>query len=572
MLRSEALTSLRSLPACLKAFAIFWLALAVYWQWLAHSDGIFGEMWDTLPAFRQLGALSASEIAQELLRKYALVHILAVPKLGFWIDFAWFGASGRFIRAASFLVSFACAWCMWRIALRDFQRPVACTVLALLLFFNPLQTYVINWESLLQYYLSVWFALLAYIAHWQSPRRVWLSCVLLLLSAFSCGSGIAAIAGFSWLLLVLWWEGKKISTAAAVSYVVFVLLMACLLIPEKNNSVLLQQPNPFFWQAPNLLLQYLAFPFSAWGDCRWLGVLILLSFAHSVWRCIMRRAGNLSDHVLILFFGIACVIAIGRYRWMGLDADVSRYYVYIAPLWFFSALKLLQIQNSFSKGVVVIIVGGVLSASVAAWVVLGDYANKMELAKVVALNGNFRHLAGLREDALQSLPATLENSHAYLREQNMDIYYQLKPAVIPTEVVCNAHIERKTLISKKMFVDYILQETDSAVRIKKIYLTDNDNIVRYYGTAFLAATHVSGWSMPLSAARWRDWSLLLPAQWLPSAQRRLFVHLPATVNPADLQWWGEDGRGQVCRLAFAVSLNGFHADANAARIASITAL
>jgi len=313
----------------------------------------------------------------------------------------------------------------------------------------------------------------------------------------------------------------------------------------------LQQPNPFFWQAPNLLLQYLAFPFSAWGDCRWLGVLMLLSVAHSVWRCWVLRVGNLSDHIVILFFGIACIIAIGRYQWMGLDADVSRYYVYIAPLWFFSALKLLQIRNIFSNGIVVFVVGGVLSASIAAWAVLGDYSNKMELAKVVALNGNFRHLAGLREDALQGLPATLENSHAYLREQNMDIYYQLKQSVVPTDVICNARLERKTPVSKKAFVDYILQETDGAARIKKIYLTEGNNAVRYYGTAFVAATHVSGWSMPLRAVRWRDWPLLLPVQWLPLAQRRLFVHLPASVNPDALQWWGEDGRGEMCRLVLA---------------------
>ncbi|MEZ5435483.1 MAG: hypothetical protein R3E67_02425 [Pseudomonadales bacterium] len=554
MQRSETGMLLRSLPTGLKVFAGCWLLLAVYWQWLAHSDGIFGEMWDTLPAFQQLNTLGVIEIAQELLRKYALVHILAVPKLFFWIDFAWFGASGRFVRTASFLLSLACAWCLLRIVSRDVQRPIVCTVLALLLFVNPLQTYVINWEVLIQHYLAVLFALAAYIAQWQSPRRLWLSCVFLLLSAFSCGSGIAAIAGFSWLLLVQWRAGKKLSAVELCGYSVFVLLMVWLLLPEPNTSSLLQRPNPFFWQAPNLLLQYLAFPFSAWGDCRWLGVLMLLSVAHSVWRCWILRTGNLSDHTLIFFFVIACTIAVGRYRWMGLDADVSRYYVYIAPLWFFSALKLLQFRNVFANGVVVLLVGGVLSASAAAWVVLGDYANKMELAKVVALSGNFRHHASLREDALRGLPATLENSRTYLHEKNMDIYYQAKQAIVPVAVGCTARVERQTPTTKKAFVDYVLQEIGGVEAINKIYLTDGD-VVRYYGTAFVAATHVSGWSIALREVRWQDWPLLLPVQWLPSSQRRLFVHLPASVSPSSLQWWGEDTRGVLCRLAIEPVVN-----------------
>lgn len=549
MMRSEAQAFLRSLPVGLQLFSAFWLALAVYWQWLAHSDGIFGEMWDTLPAFRQLGELGAIGIAQELLRKYALVHILAVPKLAFWIDFEWFGASGRFIRAASFLTSFACAWCLLRIAVRDCQRPVICTVLALLLFFNPLQAYVINWESLLQYYLSVWFALLAFMVYWQSPR-LWLSCLLLFFSAFSCGSGIAAIAGFSFLLLVQWREGKKFSMFEVGGYAIFLLLMAWLLVPDANKSALAQQPNAFFWQAPNLLLQYLAFPFSAWGDCRWLGALMLMSVAHSVWRCLMTRNGNLSDHVLILFFGIACIIAIGRYKWMGMDADVSRYYVYIAPLWFFSALKLLQWRNVFSTAAVVILLGGILMASLSAAVILGNYANKMEMAKVVALNGNSAHLAGLREDVLRSLPATLANSRDYLRAQEMDIYYKNRKIVVTSDTICRARKVNQVFTTKRQFMDYFLQEdAGNAMPIARVYLTENNSTqIQYYGTAFAAATHIAGWGIALRDVRPTDWPLLLPAQWLPAEKRRLFVHLPAAVQPSSLQWWAEDSRGAFCRL------------------------
>ncbi len=549
MMRSETQSFLRSLPVWLQLFAAFWLALAIYWQWLAHSDGIFGEMWDTLPAFRGLGELGVIGIAQELLRKYALVHILAVPKLAFWIDFEWFGASGRFIRAASFLVSFACVWCLLRIAVRDFQRPVICTVLALLLFFNPLQTYVINWEVLIQHYLAILFALLAFRVGWQR-RGLVLPCVLLLLSAFSCGSGIAAIAGFTFMWLVQWREGKTVSVLEVSGYAVFLLVMAWLLIPDANTGILLQNPNPFFWQAPNLLLQYLAFPFSAWGDCRWLGVLVLLSVAHSVWLCLIARNGSLSDHVLILFFGIACIIAIGRYKWMGIDADVSRYYVYIAPLWFFSALKLLQRKDIFSKAAVVFLLGGILAASLSAAVILGNYANKMEMAKVVALNGNSAHLAALREDALRSLPATLANSRDYLREYSMDIYYKTRREVVVTDAVCSVRQVSQTFTTKRQFVDYFLQEdVSNTASITRVYLTENNSkLIRYYGTAFAAVTHIAGWGIALRDVRLTDWPLLLPVQWLPAEKRRLFVHLPASVNPRDLQWWAEDSLGTFCRV------------------------
>ncbi len=549
MMRSEVRVFLRSLPLWLRCFAVAWLALAVYWQWLAHSDGIFGEMWDTLPAFRQISELGVLGIAQELLRKYAQVHILAVPKLFFWIDFAWFGASGRFIRTASFLVSFACAGCLLRIALRDFQRPIACTIFALLLFFNPLQAYVINWESLLQYYLSVLFAVLALMTGWYWQRRLWLSCCFLVLSAFSCGSGIAAIAAFSFLLLVQWLRGRKYSSTVCFCYVVFLWVMGYILLPDATPNTVIQNEFSFFWTAPNLLLQYLAFPFSAWGDFRWLGAWICLSVLHSVWRCLIQRPGTLSDHVLILFFIIACTIVWGRYKTMGGDGDVSRYYVYMAPLWYFSLLKCWNTKNRLIGVLAGIAVLGMLLASIASSVVLGNYANKMEMAKVVALNGNMQHLARVREDVLRSLPATLENSRDYLRAQQMDIYYQLRTSVEPTDAICRASVVRKTPTTRNKFVDYILQEdSKNAEKIRKIYLADKQGAVLYYGTAFAAQTHIAGWNIALRDVRLRDWPLLLPVQWLPLAERQLFVHLPRAVDLSGLQWLGEDRHSNLCRL------------------------
>ncbi|HSC76562.1 MAG TPA: hypothetical protein VLB90_10045 [Pseudomonadales bacterium] len=553
-MRSENGYFLRNLPGWLWWFSIGWIALAVYWQWLVHVDGIFGEMWDTLPAYQLLGEMSLADIARELLRKYALVHIIALPKLGFWIDFHFFGASGRFTHTASFLVLVLCCLCTIYIAIRDCQRPVICVVLALLLFFNGFQTFVINWESLLQYYLSVFFALLAFIAYDRSPDRLFFPALLLLLSALSCGASIAAIAGFSFMLLIRVFSGVKMPRLALAGYAVFLLAMAWLLNPEAADSFILQDPKPFFWNAPNLLLQYLAYPFSAWGDFRWLGFIMLLAVTHSAWRCVIWRTGTLSDYVFCYFFLIACTITLGRYKLMGIDGDVSRYYVYIAPLWYFALLKLLPLSVQLFRVASAAVCIFLLAGSLASVIVASNMGQKMALARTVALNGNFQHFASQRLDALRGLSANLENSSDYLRANQMDIYYQQEERVGSSDTNCYAKLLRQSATTKGTFVDYVLQESQkNTVPLSGLYLASDDGKILFYGTAFAAVTHLNGWGVFLRDVRSSDWPLLLPVSQLKPEQRRLYIHLPRSVPLDSLPAWGQDYRGNWCRLIIDVA-------------------
>ena len=554
--RSEIATAniakiLRSLSWPIWLFAAAWIALAIYWQWLVHVDGIFGEMWDTLPAYQLLGEMSIADIVSELLRKYAFVHIIALPKLGFWIDFHFFGASGRFTHAASFFVLVLCFLCVTYIAIRDYQRPIVCIALALLLFFNGFQSFVVNWESLLQYYLSVFFALLAFIVYEKSPSRLFFPAVLLLLSALSCGASIAAIVGFSFMLLVRVVCDVKISRSALGGYAFFLLAMVWLLNPDTADSFILQDPKPFFWNAPNLLLQYLAYPFSAWGDFRWLGFGMLAAAAHSVWRCIILRNGMLSDYIFIYFFLIACTITLGRYKFMGVDSDVSRYYVYIAPLWYFLLLKFLPLSARLFKAVSIVFCTFLILGSLASVVVAANMAQKMTLARTVALNGNFQHFASQRLDALRGLPANLENSSEYLLANQMDIYYQLERKAEQSDRVCHIKLLRTFNTTKGVFVDYVLQE--NTVPLMSLYLASDDGGILFYGTAFAAVTHLNGWGIALRDVRVTDWPLLLPLVWLPSEQRRLFIHLPRTVPLSSLSAWAKDTQGNWCRLAISAA-------------------
>lgn len=553
-LRSEGLSLLRSLPWPIWLFGTAWIALAIYWQCHVHQDGIFGEMWDTLPAYRLLGELGAVDIGRELLRKYAFVHIIALPKLAFWIDFHFFGASGRFTHASSFVVLFLCFLCVVSIANHEYRRPVACVILALLLFFNGFQSFVINWESLLQYYLAVLFGLLAFISYERNPSSLFLPSLLLLLSAFSCGAGIAAIAGFSFMLLVRLLDSRASLRWNLAVYAVFVLLMAWLLAPESSAGGGVQDARPFFWNAPNLLLQYLAYPFSAWGDFRWLGLLVVTIVGHSVWRCVIRRTGTLSDYVLCYFFLIACTIVLGRYKLMGRDADVMRYYVYIAPLWYFTLLKLLPVSIRLFR--VVCVAFGVLliAGSLASVAVTANMAQKMGLGRTVALNGNFQHFANQRLDVTRTLPANLQNSSEYLRSNAMDIYYLSEREVVQGDAICRARLLRQSTTTKGSFVDYILQEdADSTSPLSGFYLASNDRKILFYGTAFAAVTHLGGWGIALRDVRPSDWPLLLPLSWLKPEQRQLYTHLPRSVPLDSLPAWGQDYRGNWCRLVISAA-------------------
>jgi hypothetical protein len=548
-LRSEIATILRSLPGWLWLFAVSWVLLAVYWQCLVHRNGIFGEMWDTLPAYRVLGEMHAADVLRELLRKYAFVHILALPKLGFWIDFHFFGASGQFTRASSFLVSLLCAASMILVATRTYQRTTACVLLGALLFFNGFQAYVINWESLLQYYLAVFFALLAFIEYDKNRTKLLLPSIFLLLSGLSCGAGIAAVAGFSFMVFMQYLNDEKPPRIAMVVYAVFVLLLLYMLFPEAGGAFPQHMAAPFFWNAPGLLLQYLAFPFSAWGDFRWVGLPVLFSVIHSLWVCIVLRRGALPDYLLVFFFLIACTVVLGRYKVMGIDGDVSRYYVYMAPLWFFSLLKLSTWNQIVFRATATVFCVLLLMGSLASSVVLANLANKMAMARTVALNGNFRHFASQRLDATGEKEATLQNSADYLHANSMDIYYGRETAVKSNQAVCRADLLRKAVTSKGGFVDYVLAESPENVsRLSALYLADEAGNILYYGTPFAAVTHLDGWAVALRDVKLTDWPLLLPLSWLKPEQRLLYIHLPRAVPLDSLPAWGEDYRGNWCRL------------------------
>lgn len=86
---------------------------------------------------------------RELLRKFAQVHILAVPKLWFWANFAWFEGSGALLRITSFAVCVINAGLLWRL-LSPADKPVRCCCLPVFaLFFNGFQTLALDWDFLL---------------------------------------------------------------------------------------------------------------------------------------------------------------------------------------------------------------------------------------------------------------------------------------------------------------------------------------------------------------------------------------------------------------------------------------
>lgn len=548
-LRSDVSADLRSVPLAVWLFAVGWIALAVYWQWLVHSDGIFGEMWDTLPAFRELHTMSLADIGRELLRKYAHVHIIALPKLGFWIDFAFFGASGRFTRAVTFVSMVLCFACAVAIAIREYRRPVVCVLLGLVLFFNGCQTFVINWESLLQYYLAIFFALLAFLVYDRSPQRLWWPALCLLLAALSCGSSIAAIGGFAFMLLVRAWYGERLSRSSATGFAVFVLVMVWLLWPEQHNMPALENPGPFFWNAPDLLLQYLAYPFSAWGDLRWLGCIVLLAVIAVAWHVVVSGRGTTADFVLLAFFLLGVTIVLGRYPLMGIDGDVMRYFGFMTPLWYFLLLRLLRVSVRVFALVSVLSCTLLVVAGLAAVVVTANLGQKMELAGTVAINGNFRHFASQRQDALRGLEATMENSHDYLREHGLDIYYRRVLKVQSSDRECRARLLKQANTTRGTFTDYVFGEVaTNPFALQSLYLADGAGNVQYYGTAFAAVTHLDGWGIPMKAVRFTDWPLLLPVSLLSREQRRLYLHLPRDVSPESLPAWATDSRGQWCRL------------------------
>ncbi len=552
-MRSELKHVLRALPLPLKFFSVLWLLLSVYWQWRVHAPGILGDMWDMFSAYRQLGDMDTPAFLHELLRKYAAVHVLLVPKFFFWLNFHFFAASGVLLKACSFFLCLLNLFLSLSLLLPAVKavKHEQWFLLALVVLFNGLQTLVIEWDFLLQHYFAVFFSLLAFrvatlSAVVLSLKTLLLACVLLLLAGLSCGSGLASLLAFAFLLLC-----RRERWQILLAYGLFVLPVSLLLKPDAIPDDAHLQVNGFFWSAPDLLLRYLSFPFSAWSSgFRWLGLLPALVFLFAVWGCLKYRAVSLCDVLLVYFMLIALTVMWGRYRFLGADADLSRYYVYIAPLWLMTLLKLSGMSVLLFRTLSLVCGLGLVCAGLSAVAVGADHAGRMELASVVARNGNFAHLAGLRLNAMVGSERSLQINSDYLKAQHLDIYHvDALPLLAAVEGRdCSATLLRRTAVTKGAYVDYVLRARDANGAALQGFVAVDAQGEMYAGAAVPARVRFKGWSTPLRDIAWADWMLLLPQPWLPATQVLLYTHLPADVRLHDLQLWGQNNDGERCRI------------------------
>lgn len=551
--RSEHVPVLRAVPAWLWLFAAAWIALAVYWQWLVHRDGILGDMWDMLPGYRQLPEMGLPALWDELVSQYARVHVLAVPKLLFWLNFAFFAGSGALLKAVSFACCLGIAGLLVSMAARQQASPgiPMLVVLALLTLFNGLQVLVIDWDFLVQHYLAVLFSLLAFCVYdrWRCLPIVF-ACVLL--ACFSCGSGWATLAttGF------LFWSRREPWPVLA-AYGLFALVVAWIIWPEPQllpAGIGNASGQPFFWSAPRLLLQYLSYPFGDLGVGWWPAGLLLLLCMQMLFRCLRRDHVSVVDVVGCYFFLVACTVVLGRYRFLDASADLSRFYVYVAPLWFLLAVQLVAAGRRWLTWLALALCASLSLAGVAAVVVAADHAGRMDMARVVVLNGNTAHLAGLRLNAMRPAGSNpFRDDIAYLRDHGLDVFrhaYTSLSVAAGSEAVCHAVLLRKATVSQGRFTDYFFREVagSGSSPVVGFYAVDGQKNVRFHGAAVAAANRQKGWQIRLDDVRGNDWPLLLPLPWLALDDRVLYTHLPATVDPAALEWWAQGSRGDWCRF------------------------
>jgi hypothetical protein len=548
-----------SLPVWCWLVVVSWLLVSAAWQWHVHAPGIFGDMWDVLPGYQQLGSMTLPEIFRELLQPFAGVHVLFIPKLFFWLNFKLFDGSGSLLKAASLLLCVLNFGLLCKLVIRDpVNVPSISIVLpGLFILFNGLQTLVIEWDFLLQHYFAVFFTLLAFAfadtrdRHF-TPGRCMAVCLLVLLAGLSCGSGLASLAAVGFYLLC-----RRVPHLYVLTYAVFALLLWCLVKPDPAGSADQfvaanhLQPNSFFWSGIDLLLRYLSFPFSAWFDCRWLGVLVLFSALHSAWRCIRFQDAPLRDALLVYFLIIALTVMWGRYRFFTPDTDLSRFYVYLAPLWFLSVIKLANVSvRGFYLAAVslclLLVLSGFYAIAVAA-----DHTGRMQLSSVVARNGNFAHLASLRLNALAQGLSPLQQQHEYLQAHDMDIYRgnaMLILSLLETEP-CTATLLRRAVVTKGAYVDYVLRGSDAnGAALQDWVLLDPVADKNYAGTVVAERVRMKGWQLRLNEMSWQDWQLLLPTRFLQADETVLYTHLPRNVSFDSLQLWGRTADNQRCHL------------------------
>jgi hypothetical protein len=550
--RSDLPGLLRSLPVSVWLFTGLWLFLSAYWQWLVHSNGILGDMWDILPGYQQLPVMGFGEFWHELTAQFAQVHVLAVPKLFFWINFAFFGGSGSFLKFFSFL--FCIANGLLLLALLAKERPESMTstgffLCLLLVHFNGFQTLVIDWDFLLQHYLAVFFSLCAFLAY-ERGRSLALVLLLIAFAGVSCGSGLSSLISVGFLLIVRRETGIKL-----LCFVFFAAVLLLVLWPEPQvlpPSMQNIASNPFFPTAPSLLLQYLGFPVTAWCDARWLGLLPFTVALLSCYRCIRRADTPVTDFLICYFFLIACSVVWGRYRYFAPDTDLSRFFVYMAPLWFLVLLRIGHASVLLFRAFTVLWCAVLALGGLAAVAVASDHAGRMELSRVVALNGNFTHYAGLRLNAMLDGKNALQDNAGYLQAQGMDVYYRRRVSIAEmpdTGSPCAIKLLRMTRASKGQYRDYFFKTTDARDGVlTALYAADAEGKVLYYGVVVAAANRLHGWTIPLRSVRLQDWSLLLPVAWLSAENVLIYTHLPRNQEVTTLDWWAERADGKRCRV------------------------
>lgn len=538
-----------SLPVWCWLIIAPWLLLAAAWQWHVHVPGILGDMWDMLPGYQQLGSMTLPEILHELLRKFAGVHILLIPKLLFWLNFSFFAASGVLLKATSFLLCGLNLYLLCKLVLRNPVNisSIAVILSGLLILFNGLQTLVIDWDFLVQHYFAVFFTLLSFAvcsasAQPLSQRQLMTACFLVLLAGLSCGSGLASSLALGFYLLC-----RRERPALLIAYAFFSVLLVLLLRPDTVGSV---GANAFFWSGIDLLLRYLSYPFNVWLDFRWLGVVVLLAALHSMWVCIKHRDAPMRDVLLVYFFIIALTVMWGRYRFFTPDTDLGRFYVYLAPLWFLSLLKIADVSVRGFYLAAVFLCSALVLTGFFAIAVAADHAGRMQLSTVVARNGNFAHLAGLRLNAMAQGENALQQQHEYLQMHAMDIYPDDVPILsLPETQACTATLLRRAVVTKGTYVDYVLRGKDAnGAALQDWMLVDTVANQHYAGAVVAERVRMKGWQLRLNEIKLQDWLLLLPARFLRADQTVLYTHLPRNMPLENLQMWGRTADDQRCHL------------------------
>jgi hypothetical protein len=256
------------------------------------------------------------------------------------------------------------------------------------------------------------------------------------------------------------------------------------------------------------------------------------------------------DFLLCHFFLIACFVVMGRYRFFTLDQDLSRFYVYIAPLWFLVLVKIAEYKTPVFFPVALALCFSLVVGGLAAIAVAADHAGRMAMARVVALNGNFNHLAALRLNAMGGNP--LQQQSEYLQTQGMDIYYKAIASVSAIPLAgfnCTLTLNKQAVVTKGTFVDYYFSIADAHEHaLTGLYATEKNGDVRYYGTVVAAVNRMKGWQLPLNQIRWSDWPLLVPLSWLSTKDVLLYTHLPRQTSMGHFEWWAMTDTGERCSV------------------------